>query len=43
MIDPGHVDRRSNGKPELGPPEQFAGFFDLLDGDSHLSALTIDV
>jgi hypothetical protein len=42
VIDPGDVDRRSSGKPELRPAQQLAGFFDLLDGDSHLPALIID-
>jgi hypothetical protein len=36
VIDPGNIDHRSNCEPELGPTEQLAGFFDLLDGDSHL-------
>jgi hypothetical protein len=43
MIDSCNVDRRSNGEPELGPAQELAGFFDLLDGDSHFSTLIIDV
>jgi hypothetical protein len=43
MIDASNVDRRSNGEPELGPTQQLAGFFDLLDRDGHRSTLMIDV